>query len=92
MIVGILKLDLKILNSFSLKEKRKIIKSLIDRIKNKFNVSCAEVGVLDNHRRALIGISIVSNSKKIIDSQISSILILVERLPEIEIIDKEIEI
>lgn len=92
MFVGVLKLHLRIYNSFSLKEKRRVIKSLIERIKNKFNVAIAEIGENDTLRKAIIGISLVSNSKVAVDKQICSIFNFLESNPEIEIIDREVQI
>jgi uncharacterized protein YlxP (DUF503 family) len=51
MIVGLLTLELYLFEAQSLKEKRIIIKSLKDRIKNKFNVSVAEVDANDLWQR-----------------------------------------
>jgi uncharacterized protein YlxP (DUF503 family) len=47
--------------SHSLKEKRRVVKSLVDKIRHKFNVSVAEVGDMDVHQSAVIGIAVVSN-------------------------------
>lgn len=92
MFVGIIKLQIRIYNSSSLKEKRRIIKSLIDRTKNKFNVAIAEIGENDTWRKAIIGISLVSNSKYAIDKQICYLFNFLESNPDIEIIDTEVEI
>ena len=61
MIVGLLTLDLHIPESNSLKAKRTVIKSLIDRIRNKFNVSVSEVDANNLWQRSVIGISLVAN-------------------------------
>lgn len=63
---------------FSLKEKRQIIKSVIDRIKNRYNVSIAEVDKQDVKRRAVIGMACVSNSNKFVDRQLDLILDFLE--------------
>ena len=64
MIVGICRVELHVPESNSLKAKRQVIRRIKDRIKNKFNVSIAEVD--NNHlwQRTSLGISIVSNDKK----------------------------
>lgn len=70
--------ELSLGDIFSLKEKRQIIKSIIDRIKNRYNVSIAEVDMQDVKRRAVIGMACVSNSSKLIDRQLDLILNLLE--------------
>ena len=61
MIVGLLTLDLHIPEANSLKSKRRVIKSLIEKIKNKFNVSISEVDAQNLWQRSVIGIAYVSN-------------------------------
>ncbi len=58
----------------SLKGKRSVIKSLIGRLKSRFNISIAEVDHQDNKTRAVIGITIVSNEGRFIDQQFDSII------------------
>lgn len=60
MIVGVLTVDLFLGEANSLKEKRRVLKSVIDRIKARFNVSVAEVGDQDTWQRSTIGISFIS--------------------------------
>lgn len=58
--VGILQLELEIPGSLSLKEKRGIIKSLKERIRQRFNVSASEVDLQDVWNRAMLGVACVS--------------------------------
>ena len=58
----------------SLKGKRSIVKSLIGRLKSRFNISISEIDRQDNKAMAVIGISIVSNNSTFIDKQFDSIL------------------
>lgn len=58
----------------SLKGKRSIVKSVIGRLKSRFNISIAEVDHQDNKNGAVIGISIVSNDTRFIDRQFDAIL------------------
>jgi len=58
----------------SLKEKRSIVKSLIGRLKSRFNISVAEVDHQDNKNDAVVGIAIVSNESRFINSQFESII------------------
>jgi len=71
MVVGTLELQIRLLYSNSLKDKRRIVKSLIARIRNNFNVSIAEVGDYSLWKRAKIGIALLSSdtnySNKVLD-------------------------
>ncbi len=92
MIVGLLTLDLHILEAHSLKEKRFVIKSLIDRIKNKFNVSVAEVDANDLWQRAVIGIAYVSNETVMVNKVFEQIKNLVVSIHAVELIDSQMEL
>ena len=74
MIVGILDIDLFIPDSNSLKAKRYKIKSIKDRLRNKFNVSVAEVGHTDKWQRATLGVAIVSNETRYIESVLGKVM------------------
>jgi uncharacterized protein YlxP (DUF503 family) len=91
MIVGLLTLDLHIPESNSLKAKRLVIKSLIDRIKNKFNVSVAEVDANNLWQRSVIGISLVANETQIINKVFEKIKNLVINTHSVEMIEASIE-
>ena len=91
MIVGLLTLDLHIPESHSLKSKRMVIKSLIDRIKNKFNVSVAEVDANNLWQRSVIGIAYVANETVIINKVYEKIRTLVISTHSVELIDSNME-
>ena len=74
MIVGLLTLDLHFPESNSLKAKRWVLRSIKDRIKNKFNVSVAEVGANDLWQRSVLGIACVSNETATINRVFDSII------------------
>ena len=74
MIVGVLTAHLSMQGIASLKGKRSIIKSLIGRLKSRFNISISEVDHQDNKTSAVIGISIVSNDTHFIDQQFDAII------------------
>ena len=92
MIVGLLTLDLHIYESHSLKEKRLVIKSLIDRIKNKFNVSAAEVDANDLWQRSVIGIACVSNETVMINKVFDQIKNLIISVHSVELINATMEL
>lgn len=58
----------------ALKDKRRIVKSLIERLKSRFNVSAAEVDRLDNKQMAVIGFAVVSNDRTFTVSQLDTIM------------------
>lgn len=78
MVVGILKVVLSIDSAFSLKEKRQIVRSIIERIKTKFNASAAEVGLNDKWKSAIIGVACVSNEASHADSMMANIVNFIE--------------
>ncbi|WP_425448578.1 DUF503 domain-containing protein [Dethiothermospora halolimnae] len=92
MIIGACTLELMIYETNSLKEKRHVIKSIIERIKSRFNVSIAEVDFNDKWRKALIGISCVTNNSKHADQMIGKVIKFIERDSRVEIVDYNIEI
>lgn len=87
MIVCYATITLRLYSPNSLKEKRHIIKSLISKIRSNFNVSVAEVDLNDKWQLAQIGVATLSNDKKIVDSQINSVISLIECDTRVEIID-----
>ena len=91
MIVGLLELELRVPGAQSLKEKRMLMRSLRDRIRNKFNVSVAEVDGGDTRRHGSIGIAHVSNERKFSNQVLSKIVNLVESEPGLELVDYRLE-
>lgn len=72
-VICVISLVLHIPMSHSLKDKRKHVKSLKERIKNRFNASVAEIAALDDWQRAVIGISMISNDRRYLEKQYSLI-------------------
>ena len=92
MVVGSGIITFRLHDCRSLKGKRKIVKSIISRLRNNFNVSVAEVGSNDIHQRAEIGFVLVGNNKAVINSKIDKIFNLADELGLAEIIDTKMEI
>jgi len=86
MVIGICTCEIFIYETNSLKEKRSIIKSIIHKSKNRFNISIAEVGENDKWQKSIIGFSTVSNDNKIVDETIEKVIKFFEGYSEIEII------
>jgi len=92
MTVGVLQIEVSIPDAFSLKDKRRVIKSLKDRIAHRHNVSIAEVGALDEHRRSVIGIAMVSNDSRYVESALSKLVDFVRLIPQLSLIDYQIDL
>ena len=90
--IGICTLHLRLPESHSLKEKRRAIKSIKDRIRNKFNVSIAEIDRLDDWQWATLGAACVSNDAKLTNSMLSNIVNFIDGTHLVELVDYEIEI
>ena len=73
----------------SLKEKRMVVKSIVQRLKNKFNVSVGEVHEQDIHQIIVIGISAVCGDQKQVDSTLENLIDFVEENTDAEIINIE---
>jgi len=91
-VVGTLKLSLYTRNNQSLKEKRKVVKSIVAKVHKRFNVSIAEVGSNDKWQMVELGISAVGNDRRFVNSALDNILSFLDSLYLGEIIDSNIEI
>jgi uncharacterized protein YlxP (DUF503 family) len=89
--VGILQVEISIPDAMSLKDKRQVVKSLKDRIAHGHNVSIAEVGALDEHRRSIIGMAMVSNDKRYVEGALSKLVDFIRMVPQASLIDYQIE-
>jgi uncharacterized protein YlxP (DUF503 family) len=87
MIVGVLTLELVVYEAMSLKDKRRVIKSLKERIRNRFNVSVAEVDHLDSRQRATLAVAIVSNDARFANGCLDRIVDLVRTASPATLID-----
>lgn len=92
MVVGILSIKVVMRSSRSLKDKRRIIKSLKDRTRNKFNVSVSEIEDQDNHKCSKIGVAMVGTNRQYVNSKLSSIISSFRFFPQIELVDYELEL
>ena len=91
MIVGVLQLELSIGDAMSLKDKRRVILSLKDRIAHGHNISIAEVGALDEHRRSILGLAMVSNDRAYVEGALSKLVDFVKMVPNVNLTDYQID-
>ena len=93
MVIGICRFTLRLPGSSSLKDKRRVIKSLTARLRNKFNVAVAEVADNETWQIATIGITCVSNDARHAREILDSAIAFVERTRlDAELLDSEIEV
>jgi len=92
MIIGTAKIYLYANWVHSLKEKRMIVRSIIDKVRHKYNASIAEVEDLDLHQSIVLGIACVSNSTKHSNSCIQNVIQYIEQNTEAVVQNIEMEI
>ena len=91
MIVGVLTVDLIVPESNSLKDKRQVVKSVLDGIRHKFNISAAELESLDSWRRAVIGVACISNDQEVANTLLNRVLATIESNPRLSVTDCRLE-
>ena len=77
---------------FSLKEKRMVVKSIVEKVRHKFNVSVAEVDNQDIHKSIVIGFACVTNEVNHANSIIDNVINFIEKNTDARIDDTVIEI
>jgi hypothetical protein len=92
MTIGALQIELTVIDAMSLKDKRRVIKSIKDRIAHAHNVSIAEVGALDEHRRSILGIAMVGNDGRYIEGALSKLVDFIRATPQVSLLDYRIEL
>jgi len=93
MIVGLCRLELQFPGSASLKDKRRVLQSLMSRLRNAYNVSVSEVDHLDAWQRATVGVACVSSSGAYARGLLDKVVEEVEGAPlDLVLLDHEIEL
>ncbi|MGA7579593.1 MAG: DUF503 domain-containing protein [Desulfobaccales bacterium] len=92
MIVAAALLTLIIPENDSLKGKRKVVRSLIEKARHKFDAAMAEVGDNDLWRRAQVGVALVGNDPQLLEARIQQIMKFIENQYVVEIIDSQMEL
>jgi uncharacterized protein YlxP (DUF503 family) len=90
MVVGVLRLTLFIHGAASLKDKRQVLRKVVDRLRARFNVSVAEVGDNDVWQRAVVGITAVANDHRFINEVLDKCVRDTGQIAEI--VNREMEI
>ncbi len=91
--VGVCRLTLRLAASRSLKDKRQVVRSVVDRLRRQFNAAVAEVEEQDSWQTAVLGIVVVSNQMAHAEQQVARIVHAVgaARL-DAEIVDEQVEV
>lgn len=92
MVVGVCQISLSLPGVTSLKAKRSIVRKVLDRTANRFNVSVAEVAQQDAHRQAILGFAVVSGDRRHANSMLDSIAEFVEGSTEAIVVDRSTEL
>ncbi len=92
MTVGSCRVELRIPGSDSLKAKRRVVKSLKERVQNRFHVAIAEVDRLDDWQRSTLGVACVSNDSRLADATLSKVVSWIETSGDVLVVDYEIDL
>ena len=83
------KLTFYIAHAASLKDKRQVRRSLIDKTRQRFNASVAEVGTQDSHQTLTVGVAVVSGEAALAQNSLDEIIRFMEQNPEAELMEVE---
>jgi uncharacterized protein YlxP (DUF503 family) len=92
MTVGIARITFRLHGNQSLKEKRKVVKSLIEKSRHRFNVSVAEVADQNLHQRATIGVAVIGSDGRVLNSILDRIIDYMDSMNLAELIQREVEL
>jgi len=92
MYVGAMKLTLRAIGAGGLKDKRKIVRAILDRVRAKFNAAASEVGGQDLWQRIELGLAVCGNDPAFVQRQLDEIGRFVERLGLAELADARVEL
>ena len=92
MFVGLCRLELHLPGCRSLKDKRMLLRSLLDRLRRKYNLSAAEVEGQDLWQRSVLGLALVNSRKSGADKTMSGIIRYIERERDMEVIECDVQV
>lgn len=92
MIIGVMTLEFRLHGNRSLKGKRKVSQSLKQKLRNKFNVSVAEVEAMDAHEKLVLGMVTTANETQRVESRLAKALAMVEAISPAELTNCNTEI
>ena len=92
MVVAVAQLTLFIPENNSLKGKRKVVKSLIEKVRHRFEASVAEVDDNDLWQKATLGVALVGNDARLLTTRLDQISTFIENQHLAEIVDSHVEL
>ena len=92
MTVAVARIAFRIHGNESLKDKRRVVKSIVEKSRHRFNVSVAEVADQDVHERAVVGVAVVGSDGRVLNSLLDRIVEFMDSLGLAEMVETEIEI
>ncbi len=92
MVVGLLRVRLLVRAARSLKDKRQVVRSVLDRLKGQFNVSAAEVDTLDDHRQITLAVAAVGPETEVVKGVLLQIQNALRAHPVAEYLGGEISL
>jgi len=91
--IGVCRIELRLPENQSLKGKRQVIKSVIARLQNKYNVSVAEIDNQNLWQIATLGVACVSNHRRHADETLANVVkFILENYPNLELVSSEVEV
>ena len=91
MVIGVLQMAIRLPESHSLKEKRWTVKSIVTRIRNKFNVSVSEVDSQDAWQIATLAVAHVGNNRAHTNELLDQALNFVNQVKQVEVVDSQLQ-
>jgi hypothetical protein len=88
--VGVLELKLHVVQAMNLKDKRRVLKSFKDRLRNGHNVSVAEVDMQDHLRHAVLAVAMVGNDRRYVEGALQKIVNAAAMHRDMILLDHEI--
>lgn len=92
MVIACGRYHLKVHSAFSLKEKRMVSKSIIQKVRNKFNASCCEAAIDDSIKDIQIAISVINSSKVVAEQEAARISNFIYNHAEAELVGEDVEL
>ncbi len=83
--IAVIRIDLLVPGSRSLKDRRQAMRSLKERLRSRFEVACAEVGDVESWNRASLGVTFVANEKPAVQSRTDEISRYAQNDPNVQI-------
>jgi uncharacterized protein len=92
MVVGAARVELHVHGSQSLKQKRGVVRSISQRLRNRFNIAVAEVGGQGTWQRAVLGLATIGSDAQSVRLRLAKAIEFIEDLHLAEVLDQEIEV